>query len=710
MVGDTALRTFTVCALLLAAILSPADSAAQRALPELPPFDEVEPPPAPDYGDLSSWAALPQRQDFADFTPAGMSDDQANAPADVFFLHPTTFLTPESWNAAIDHPQAAPRLDELVIKHQASVFNGCCRVYAPRYRQAGLAAFFGPEEEGRKARMLAYDDVKAAFRHYLENWNQDRPFIIASHSQGSYYALWLLQDIVDNDEALLERFVAAYIVGTSIPLDVYERTMERINPCRSISDTRCVLNWSTYLEGAEARRSKVEIRHRYQDGVWEPNQGKELQCTNPLMWTVGMTPEWAPASLNRGTLAGRLGTEPLPAVTPGEIAARCHDGVLYVKVPEDNHFADRHRNGNFHNQDYSLFYANIRDNAAARVEAHVRGAHLGMVIDLARIMPPNSFEDTPEPEAPDYANPMSWGALPWRLDFADFAPEGEQDRQHEAQVDVFFLYPTTFLFDEGWNSPIDHAVATARVDQGVLKHQASVFNGSCRVFAPRYRQSTLVAFFPQSGTNGARSLDLSYGDVRRAFEYYIAEYNQGRPFILASHSQGTRHLIQLLGDVVASHPARERLIAVYAIGYPLPLRLYETEYEGLEPCRTEDDLGCIVSWGIWGEGGPDPLNRPKGLQCTNPLSWAPDGEPTPAGANRGSLVGSILHDPLPAPIPGTIGAQCRGGVLWASVPEDSYYYESRQPPNNYHNLDYSLFYLNLRDNVRVRTEAYLSRE
>jgi hypothetical protein len=73
-------------------------------------------------------------------------------------------------------------------------------------------------------------------------------------------------------------------------------------------------------------------------------------------------------------------------------------------------------------------------------------------------------------------------------------------------------------------------------------------------------------------------------------------------------------------------------------------------------------------------------------------------------------VGSILHEPLPAPIPGTIGAQCRDGVLWASVPEDSYYYESRRPPNNYHNLDYSLFYMNLRDNVRVRTEAFIRRE
>jgi hypothetical protein len=349
----------------------------------------------------------------------------------------------------------------------------------------------------------------------------------------------------------------------------------------------------------------------------------------------------------------------------------------------------------------------MRNNAAARVEAHVRGAHRGQVIDLERVLPPDPFEQTPIPPAPDYANPISWGALPWRIDFADFAPEGSSDRQVEAEVDVLFFHPTTFLFDEGWNSPIDHAVATARVDQGVFKHQASVFNGCCRVFAPRYRQATLAAFLPQSGANGPRALDVAYGDVKRAFEFYISEYNEGRPFILASHSQGTRHLIELLGDVVATHPARERLVAVYAIGFPLPLSRYESSYGDIGPCQAPDDFGCVVSWGAWGEGGPHPPNRPKELQCTNPLSWEPNGKAVDGAENDGSLVGAILHDPLPEPIPGAIGAQCRDGVLWAAVPEEGYFYERRRPPNNYHNMDYSLFYMDLRANATTRVEAYL---
>jgi hypothetical protein len=344
---------------------------AQRPRVQLPPFAEVEPPPAPDYADPASWAALPGRADSADVTPAGLTDNQTGAPADVFFLHPTTYLSADAWNAAVDDPKAAPRLDQLVIKHQASVFNGSCRVFAPRYRQAGLAAFFAAGDDGNKAMLLAYDDVKAAFRHYLENWNDGRPFVIASHSQGSRYALWLLQDFVDGDQALLERFVAAYIIGYAIPLDVYERTLDHIVPCRSISDTRCVLNWSTYLEGAEAPRSKVEITHRYPGGVWEANEGKELQCNNPLIWTLGMTPEWAPASLNRGGLVGAVGEEALPAPVEGEISARCHDGVLYVHVAEGSYFEGKHRAGNYHNLDYSLFYMNLRENAVTRARAYL---------------------------------------------------------------------------------------------------------------------------------------------------------------------------------------------------------------------------------------------------------------------------------------------------------------------------------------------------
>ena len=53
-------------------------------------FAETIAPPAPDYAKPEHWAALPDREDAADFTPGGVSDGQASASVDVFFVHPTT--------------------------------------------------------------------------------------------------------------------------------------------------------------------------------------------------------------------------------------------------------------------------------------------------------------------------------------------------------------------------------------------------------------------------------------------------------------------------------------------------------------------------------------------------------------------------------------------------------------------------------------------
>ena len=57
-------------------------------------------------------------------------------------------------------------------------------------------------------------------------------------------------------------------------------------------------------------------------------------------------------------------------------------------------------------------------------------------------------------------------------------------------------------------------------------------------------------------------------DVKRAFQYYIDHYNNGRPFILVGHSQGTFHLMPLLEQMIDQTPLKDRLVAAYAIGIP----------------------------------------------------------------------------------------------------------------------------------------------
>ena len=131
-------------------------------------FDAATVSPSPDYSNSNYWAALPGRNDRADRIPAGdFIDGQDLAEVDVFFVHPTTYVSAESWNQSLDDVATNERTDEFVMEGQASVFNGCCRVYAPRYRQATLYSFFDGDGPGQEALALAYEDVVTAPRWVL---------------------------------------------------------------------------------------------------------------------------------------------------------------------------------------------------------------------------------------------------------------------------------------------------------------------------------------------------------------------------------------------------------------------------------------------------------------------------------------------------------------------------------------------------------------
>ena len=122
---------------------------------------------APEYADPLNWAALPDREDAADWTPTGLTDQQDSAKADVFFIHPTTNIYGIKGNAGLDKDKINKLTDKTTIKYQASVFNGACKVYAPRYRQAALHNFFTKNtDEAQVAFDLAYSDIKKAFEKF----------------------------------------------------------------------------------------------------------------------------------------------------------------------------------------------------------------------------------------------------------------------------------------------------------------------------------------------------------------------------------------------------------------------------------------------------------------------------------------------------------------------------------------------------------------
>ncbi len=162
------------------------------SIPLATSYESASQPPVPDYSQERNWAALPTVKDQADLTPKGLKDGQATAIADVFYVHPTIYSDTrkgnDQWNASLADEKLNESVDDTAIKNQASIFNAAGRVYAPRYRQAHLNVFRRRGTEVAEGALdLAYQDVLAAFDYFLENYNEGRPIIIASHSQGTLH-------------------------------------------------------------------------------------------------------------------------------------------------------------------------------------------------------------------------------------------------------------------------------------------------------------------------------------------------------------------------------------------------------------------------------------------------------------------------------------------------------------------------------------------
>ena len=360
--------------LIVVALLAAFTAIGGWGLLQKPPasFDATPVPPAPDYANPRAWLALPGRNGPERSTPPGMTAiDERGAPADVFFVHPTTFKGNPVWNARYDAPHDAAPLDAPVLLGQVSVFNGCCRMYAPHYRQATLAGLKVPA-----AMDVAYADVAAAFRYYIAHLNHGRPFIIASHSQGTAHAIRLIQQEI-LATALQRRLIAAYLIGGYVP-DTFPEL--GLPVCDTARQTGCVLSWNASETGRTGARMIADNRAYWWRGRHVTDGPSRAVCVNPLTWRREGT---APEAANPGSLpfpAAPFGTKAkaLPPLASAVTGAACHDDLLDVHVPwsAGSGFVDKLSVifGSYHLNDYGLFYGAMRRNAAERTDAwHQQG-------------------------------------------------------------------------------------------------------------------------------------------------------------------------------------------------------------------------------------------------------------------------------------------------------------------------------------------------
>ena len=343
----------------------------KQALPTVP-YEAPSPASGPDYVQTENWLNLPDMIPAgpAEWTPQGMGDESAGkVEAATFYIHPTTYLQRDRWNALLGDGESQSRA-QLFVRSQASAFN-FSRVYAPKYRQAAFGAFLDTGKDATAALNLAYSDVARAFERFLIQ-EPTAPIILAGHSQGALHLTRLLRDRVAEDAGLQKRIVAAYVVGWPVSRTADLPAMG-LSTCRNNLDTRCMVSWQTYAQPANTDliTSAFEGTTGFNG---QKRRRQDIICYNPLSSSddAGAAGEINNFARNDGTLVPTDTSLSDAKLVQGEVGALCRDNFLMIagrddKLPDLGPYVLP--GNNYHVYDYALFWGNIRADARGRVNA-----------------------------------------------------------------------------------------------------------------------------------------------------------------------------------------------------------------------------------------------------------------------------------------------------------------------------------------------------
>ena len=313
--------------------------------------------------------------------------------------------------------------------------------------------------------------------------------------------------------------------------------------------------------------------------------------------------------------------------------------------------------------------------------------------------------------APDYSKKECWCKL----------PEISKD------VDTFYIYATEYImgsFAEG--APDFASLDNTEMLQGAEAEynlHASAYVDSTNLFMPYYRQSGLKyagEMARKTGTADAAFEGMPINDITAALDYYFENYNGGRPFIIAGHSQGSAMVLVLLRTYFKDHPEYySRMVAAYPIGYSVT-----DEYLAANPhlkfATGETDTGVIIAWNTEGpknlETNAHNLVVLPNTRSINPLNWKLDETYAPASMNLGSL---MANEETGEPEIKDVGADAQinlaRGVVITNAKGESMDEETAKAaaeffgPDGRHNEDYLFFYNNIKDNVAKRVAAFKAR-
>lgn len=310
--------------------------------------------------------------------------------------------------------------------------------------------------------------------------------------------------------------------------------------------------------------------------------------------------------------------------------------------------------------------------------------------------------------APDYSENENWLAIPEKLD---------------KKVDLIYLYPSSCTDpDADIICNIDNPFMIEGAKRNFAQ-QASAFETVANIYAPYWRQVNALKL-PMMSYEEVDNAEWSEPrtDVYTALDYYFENLNEGRPYFIAGHSQGSRLAYMVLEEYMKEHPEYyENMIAAYCIGDALT-KSYLNKNPHIKAAQKADDLGVVISWNTEGpanKGKNSLVVAPESI-AINPLNWCVDETPASADLNLGTFVNHLMDhgmDELDIKTDAVIDVE-RGSVMVmnpafekcaiTAIPG----FEAFEPvfgPASYHGCDYSFFYLNIRENANLRVKTWFEK-
>ena len=285
-----------------------------------------------------------------------------------------------------------------------------------------------------------------------------------------------------------------------------------------------------------------------------------------------------------------------------------------------------------------------------------------------------------------------------------------EDKNNE--VDVFYLYPTVW-YGDGTNKdfvcPIDFKPMRENATNALIS-QSTIFEEVGNIYAPFYRQAD--ALYILDTNNNIKNKEKYFNDIPKkdalaAFDYFIKNYNNNKPFILMGHSQGAMMIKEILIDYFKTNEnLMNRLVAAYIIGYSVTTNDLEKNPH-LKFARSEYDTGVIISYNtessIFNGYNPTLL---EGAIAINPITWTLEEDEATKEKSLGSCFFAGTNYNIVKNFASAKVDKKRGVIKCDSINADDFYIDGMFEKGNYHVYDIALYYNDLKENARKRVGAF----